>query len=213
MENIQNPNSVIFGGICGIAGTILYILASFLPLHQNLLYIIAMSWPILSIIFVYSIYKYVAYNHQTFVNQLSVIFALLGFTIVACMISIQLAVKFGINEYISNTTDNRESFDLILKAIRLVDHGLDVAWDLFIGTSLLFLFAAIKGHSKFRLPWAIPALILGIVLIILNAYAFPWPPNTVGLIDIGPLIGLFIIAISIRLILLGVQLKRDMKNI
>jgi hypothetical protein len=161
---------------------------------------------------VYSIFKYVALEHQTIANQLSFVFASLGFTIVACMISVQLAVRWGINEHILNAPENEELLGLIHQSTRLIDHGLDVAWDLFIGISLIFLYAAIKGHSKFRLPWAIPSLLLGAILIMLNVYTFPWPPNSVGLFDIGPLIGIYIIAISSRLTLLGVKQRIEMKG-
>ena len=37
---------------------------------------------------------------------------------------------------------------------------------------------------------------LGIALIVLNAATFPWPPADRGLFDIGPFIGLFVIALA-----------------
>ena len=209
MNELQKSNIFIIGGVCGIIGTIFYVLAGFLSLNQIILYVLAMAWPILSIIFVYSIYKYVALEHQTTANQLSFIFATLGFTVVTCMISVQLAVRWGIDDFVQNSPENEELLILIRQSARLIDHGLDVAWDLLIGTSLIFLFAAIKGHYQFRLFWAIPPLILGLALIVLNVLTFPWPPNSVGSVDVGPLIGLYIIAISIRLCWLGVLHKKD----
>lgn len=212
MNKGHSPNSMILGGICGISGTTMYVLASFLSVNHTILYAIAISWPILSIIFVYSIYKYVALEHQTTANQLSFLFAALGFTIVACMISIQLAVKWGIDEYLIGLPEKEELVSLFRQNIRLVDQGLDVAWDLFIGTSLIFLFAAIKGHYRFRFYWAIPSVILGSLLIIFNVITFPAPPNTKGLLDVGPLVGLYIIALSARLWWLGLRLKKSQKN-
>ncbi len=211
MERPLKPNELIIGGTSGITGTVLYVLTGFMTFNHTLLYILGMAWPILSIIFVFSIYKYIAYENQSTANKLSFVFATLGFTIVACMISVQLAVRWGIDEYISITPEKEELLDLIRKITRLVDHGLDVAWDLFIGTSLIFLFSAIKGHNRFKLIWAIPSAILGSILIVLNVLTFPWPPNTKGLIDIGPLIGLYIIAISARICWLGVKLKKSIK--
>jgi hypothetical protein len=40
-------------------------------------------------------------------------------------------------------------------------------------------------------------------LIGLNAATFPWPPGDRGLFDIGPGIGMFVLALSARLALLG----------
>jgi peptidoglycan/LPS O-acetylase OafA/YrhL len=91
------------------------------------------------------------------------------------------------------------------QSIRLVDMGIDVAWDLFIGTSLIFLCFALAGDARFGLRWAIPGAVLGFVLIVLNVSTFPWPPNTRGLFDIGPAVGVFIIALSLRLLQLGIR--------
>ena len=209
MMDRKATQTTILGGICGIIGTLFYVLANFLPFHQNILYAIVMAWPILSIIFIYSIYSFVAVEHQTTANRLAFIFGTLGFTIVACMISVQLAVKFGIQDFITDNPQDESTLVLIRKGTRLVDFGLDVAWDLFIGTSLLFLFVAMKGHSKFRLGWALPSLILAVALIILNIYTFPKPPNTAGLFDVGPLIGAYIIALSSRLLYLGVKQRNS----
>ena len=52
-------------------------------------------------------------------------------------------------------------------------------------------------------PWAIPSAALGVALIGLNAATFPWPPADRGLVDIGPFIGLFVMALAARLAWLG----------
>jgi hypothetical protein len=85
-----------------------------------------------------------------------------------------------------------------------------VAWDILIGTSLIFLSFALARNNRFGTWWALPAGLLGGLLIVLNVSTFPWPPNTQGLFDIGPAIGLFIIALSVRLVLLGIRMKHDL---
>jgi len=93
-----------------------------------------------------------------------------------------------------------------------VDMGLDVAWDLFIGTSLIFLAVAIRGHRNFGVWWSIPAGMLAILLIVLNSSTFPWPPATRGLFDIGPAIGIYIMSVSGRLLFLAVRMKKSDGN-
>jgi hypothetical protein len=46
-------------------------------------------------------------------------------------------------------------------------------------------------------------VVLGVALIALNAATFPWPPGDRGLFDIGPFIGVFVMALAARLTLLG----------
>ena len=93
----------------------------------------------------------------------------------------------------------------MLKSLRLVDMGMDVAWDFLIGTSLVFLSVALGGNAHYGKTWGVITGTLGLALIILNAVTFPWPPDTRGLFDLGPFIGVFIIAISVRLMMIGMR--------
>jgi hypothetical protein len=199
----------VLGGVSGITGTLCYIAAIAIPLDRISQYITAMAWPVLSIIFVHSIYRYISIERQTAANQLSFLFACLGFSMVACMLSVQLAVEVGMEDYFAVTPDKVENLKIIKHSLRLIDQGIDVAWDIFIGTSLIFLFFSIKGHPHFRLWWSIPSFLLGLTLIILNVIAFPFPPDSKGLFDIGPGIGLYIIILSTRLIWLGSRMKSN----
>jgi hypothetical protein len=207
MTLIHSSRLFVLGGASGIVGTLCYIITAVVPLGQTLTYTLAMAWPVLSVIFAFSLCEYIKIDRHSSANQLAFVFAALGFAMVAAMISIQLAVRTGIEEHAANSPENQEFLKLIRRSIRLVDMGLDVAWDLLIGTSLIFLGFALIQHKGFGTWWAVPAGLLGGLLIVLNVSTFPWPPNTQGLFDIGPAIGLFIIAVSVRLLLLGIRMK------
>jgi hypothetical protein len=92
--------------------------------------------------------------------------------------------------------------------LRLIDMGLDVAWDMLIGTALVCSGAALWRCGGFGPWWAAPSIALGAALIVLNALTFPWPPASRGLVDIGPVIGLFVMALAARLALLGRRAAR-----
>ncbi len=171
-------------------------------------YVLAMAWPVLSIIFIFSLIGYFTLHRQSPVDQLALMFGYIGFAIVAGMISIQLAADIGTQDFLANSPDRSDQLHLIHRSLRLIDMGLDVAWDIFIGTSLIFLSIALYKQPRFGFWWGIPCGLLGCLLIILNVATFPWPPSSRGLFDIGPAIGLFIIALSVRLITLGIELKR-----
>jgi len=114
---------------------------------------------------------------------------------------VQLAVGSGVAE-ITRDLDEQTARALG-RGLRMVDLGLDVAWDMLIGTALIFSGFAIRKRSGLGLGWAIPSMALGIALIGLNAATFPWPPGDRGLFDIGPVIGMFVLLLSARLTLLG----------
>jgi hypothetical protein len=208
MTGNHTPRLFILGGLSGILGTLSYVVAIAVPLDATLTYLLAMSWPLFSIIFIFSLYQFVAIEKEGTANRLAFIFGCLAFALVAVMMSAQLAVKIGMQEYIQATPQpDRDLLRQMEHPIRLVDMGIDVAWDLFIGTSLIFLSAALKGHPAFRTWWAVAAALLGIMLITLNVITFPWPPNTRGLFDVGPAVGLYIIILSTRLVVLGARIK------
>jgi hypothetical protein len=194
------------GGACGLAGTLCYIIAAFVPMGDTLSYAVVMLWPILSIVFSYSLCRVIGASKDGAFNQLAFVFACLAFTTVAAMISVQLAVRMGMAEPLSPTaTADRATADAMLKSLRLVDLGLDVAWDFLIGTTLILLSVALGGDARFGKAWGAITGILGLSLIALNAATFPWPPDTRDLFDLGPFIGLFIITLSARLMVIGLR--------
>ena len=76
--------------------------------------------------------------------------------------------------------------------------GLDVAWDIYIGVGTMFFGWAMLAHHRFRWFFGIPGLVLGGFLLILNLIPFPTPPSSAGLIDLGPFVGLWYLAVTIQ---------------
>ena len=209
MNNQQNPRLFILGGMSGITGTICYIVAITFTLSPPVTFLVAMAWPVLSIVFGYSLYRYIALQKQSASNQLAFVLGCLALAMVAMMISIQLAVKTGIEEHITKTLNGEQEVLKLMKySLRWVDLGVDVAWDLFIGASLIFLGMAMKGRAHFGLWWSIPAATLGVIVIAINAVTFPQPPNTQGLFDVGPFVGTYMIILAVRLLYLGFRMKK-----
>ena len=168
--------------------------------------VVVSAWPILSIVYSYGLYSFVAAESESTANRLSLVFAVAAFTTVLAMIVVQLAVGAGMGE-IGQGLDEQTT-KALRRGLRMVDLGLDVAWDMLIGTALIFSGAAIRRRSGLGLGWAIPSVALGIALIVLNAATFPWPPGDRGLIDIGPFIGLFVMLLGARLTILGRRVTR-----
>jgi hypothetical protein len=183
-----------------------YILAITLPWPETQLgtssaLVVVSAWPILSIIYSHGLYSFVAAERESTANRLGFVFAVTAFTTVLAMIVVQLAVGAGIEDI---TKDLDEPTTTALRrGLRMIDLGLDVAWDMLIGSALIFSGVAMRRRSGLGLGWAVPSVALGMALIVLNAATFPWPPGDRGLIDIGPFIGLFVMVLASRLALLG----------
>jgi hypothetical protein len=64
--------------------------------------------------------------------------------------------------------------------------GLDVAWDAYIGLGTILFGISALAHPR-----------LGAALLVLNLASFPTPPANAGSIDIGPLVGLWYLAVTL----------------
>jgi hypothetical protein len=189
-----------------VVAVVCYILGIALPwpetqLGTSIALVVVSAWPILSIVYSYGLYSFVAAERESTANRLAFVVAVTAFTTVLGMIVVQLAVGAGIGE-ITRGLDEQTT-KALRRGLRMVDLGLDVAWDMLIGTALILSGTAMRRRSGLGLGWGIPSIVLGTALIVLNAATFPWPPGDRGLIDIGPLIGAFVMALAARLAILG----------
>jgi hypothetical protein len=202
----HNRNLCVWGGIAGVTGTLCYVLAAVVSWPESraatsALLLVVSAWPILSIIYSYALYTFVAAEHESAANRLAFVFAALAFATVLGMIVVQLAVGAGLGDATASVDEAART--AFRRGLNLVDLGLDVAWDMLIGTALIFSGVAMWWRRGLGVAWAVPSILLGAALIVLNAATFPTPPGNAGLIDIGPGIGVFVILLSVRLILLG----------
>jgi hypothetical protein len=159
------------------------------------------AFPILGIVFGYGIYSVLAAEHDSTANRLAFVLAVAAFATLLGMIMVQLAVGAGTSEMAKGLDE--EIAKALRRGLRLIDLGLDVAWDFLMGTAMIFWGVAMRGHRGFGPWWGIPLAVLGVAVIVLNAATFPWPPGSRGLFDIGPLAAIFFVGIGVRLIFLG----------
>ena len=132
---------------------------------------------------------------------------------VTAMLAVQLAVQVGLHEYqllgSGQTGAQRSSLDMF----RTIDMGLDVAWDVLFGWSMVIGAIPMYRHTLLGAVWAIPSFLLGLLLIALNTVTFPWPPASRGLFDIGPLIGAYMVLLSVRVLMVGVRRRSRASDI
>lgn len=196
----------VAGGASAILAVLSYILAITLPWPQTQAGVVsalalACAWPVLAIFYAYALYDFVAFGRQSTANRLAFVFAVAGLATLLSMIVVQLAVGAGVAE-VSRGLD-APAADALRRGLRLIDHGLDVAWDFLIGVALVLSGIAIWRRAGLGPGWGTLSIALGAALVVLNAITFPWPPGDSGLVDIGPAIGVFDIALGGRLIWLG----------
>lgn len=97
-------------------------------------------------------------------------------------------------------------------ALKAVWWGLDVAWDLYVGTGTVLFALCMFGRRGLGAWLGLPGVVIGSLLLILNIAAFPNPPDSAGLVDVGPLVGLWYLAVYVRLGAASARLGRQQRT-
>lgn len=203
---MHNRTLWIAGGAAGILGVLCYVVAVLVPFGDDQFgtsatLLLLSGWSIFGIIYAYAFRHFVAAERPGAANDLYFVFAIAAFTMVLAMIFVQLAVVAGLRETAQGL--DPATAKILKRSLRMVDLGLDVAWDMLIGTALILSGAAMWRRSGLGIGWGLPAIVFGVALIGLNAATFPWPPNTRGLFDIGPFIAVYMLLLAVRFLQLG----------
>lgn len=77
--------------------------------------------------------------------------------------------------------------------------GLNKGWDAYIGLGTICFAIAMLRHPRFGRVFTFSGLAIAVGLLVLNFYPFPAPPASAGLIDPGPAIGLWYLAVTIQM--------------
>jgi hypothetical protein len=199
-------------GVAGVADIACYLLAVLVPWPESQLGISASllavsGFPLLGIVFAYGLHGFIAAEREGAANRLAFVFAAAAFATLLAMLFVQLAVGAGIGT-MARELDEVAARSL-KRGLRLVDFGLDVAWDFLIGTALILWGVAMRRRSGLGPLWGYPSLAFGVALIGLNAATFPWPPGDHGLFDIGPFIAVYMAVLAGRLVVLARRAARQ----
>jgi hypothetical protein len=77
--------------------------------------------------------------------------------------------------------------------------GLNVAWDAYIGLGTVLFGFSMFRHPRFGRVFAATGVAIGFTLLLFNLYTFPTPPANVGLVDLGPVVGLWYLAVTVQM--------------
>jgi len=195
MQNLQFSKKWIkLGIICGLVVSIIYPALIFIPLPEVVqTFLVMLFGPFLALSSA-GLYHFITLHKKS----LSVTAALVSNIIAGVLITTMLLVQIAIRSSQPPVID--ETSKWIWESINRVHLGLDVAWDVYIffGT---FLFAvSMFKHPKLGKIVSLIGIIISVMMIILNAVSFPVPPGDAGLIDLGPLVGIWYLVVTILII-------------
>jgi hypothetical protein len=183
------------GAIAGIAADLVYATFFFVPWPLPLLVFVALSFGALLIVAAGGLRAFLILDRPGVAPDLAAIFTIVGAALVDAMLVVQLAVR---NPPVGAAGD--AAAEAAREIGDRVHYGLDVGWDVFIALgTFLFAWAALR-HP--RLGWwiGIPGMAVAVALLAFNLASFPVPPAGADSVDLGPLVGLWYLVVSIRVL-------------
>jgi hypothetical protein len=119
-------------------------------------------------------------------------------------VTVMLFAQLGLNRWfeLQFGTGSTDSSDRALQAAygagNGIQLGLDVAWDVFLVLGTVVLAWNMWHHPRFGRLLAVSGCVIAVALIVINLAVFPEPPRHT-VIDLGPVIGLWYLIVTIRL--------------
>jgi hypothetical protein len=133
--------------------------------------------------------------------KVGTVFLVIAFALFTLMLVVQQTVVLSFHQLVRDAADPAR-VELLRSAFRLVDPvqlGIDACFDIFYCLGIVLLSCVMIRHRDFgRLLGAFGAVAAG-ALLALNLATFPHPPSEAGLVDLGPVTGLWWVAVIVQL--------------
>ena len=142
------------------------------------------------------LYHVLAESGNLVLLQLAAMFNILGAATFTMMLLVQLAIGYQM-ESIGEETQNLAAVRTSLVGVQL---GLDVAWDVFISLGTLLFAISMLRDARFGQILGAAGILIALALLVLNLWTFPTPPSAKNLVDLGPLVGVWYLIVTIMMI-------------
>jgi hypothetical protein len=177
---------IYFGIVAGLWACMAYPVMLLFPLPQAITATLAASFgPALGLASV-GLWRMLRLHRQSVTASAAAGLNAIGGAFFTAMVLVQMAVGAATGGHTEGS----------LQAVWL---GLDVAWDAYIGLGTVFFAISMYRHPRFGRIFSISGIVVGMALLFLNLYTFPTPPANAGLVDLGPAVGLWYLAITIQI--------------
>ncbi len=146
------------------------------------------------------LYRVLALHRPTVTAQIGAGCNAIGGAVFSLMVLAQLSVNSSMRTWLEEQDEEatREVLGLVWQTVDRVQLGIDVAWDFWIGAGTALLAWSMLRHPRFGRVFGVTGLAIGAGLLALNFYTFPLPPAQSGLVDIGPAMGLWYLAVTVQ---------------
>jgi hypothetical protein len=188
--NYSRARSVFIGAIAGLATCTTYPALVVAPLPLELAAVLGAAFGPLLGAASWGLREFHTLWRRTLAADLAAAANAIAGTLFSAMVLVQLAVD-------ERTGDDPSD------EVEAVWLGLDVAWDAYIGLGTVLFAIAALSHPRLGKSYGITGLAIGVALLVLNLASFPTPPADAGLADVGPLVGIWYLAVTVAMFRAG----------
>jgi hypothetical protein len=190
------------GIILALPAGVIYPLMIFVPLPRIVTVILACLFGPLLGVGSLVLYYFLKIYQKTVSGLLAVISNIAAAIVVNLMLIVQLSVNLSMDELMNSAGGaiSEQTMRWVWRVVDRVQLGMDVSWDFFIATGTILFGIAMMKHPRFGKIFGILGMFVGLLLLGFNLSTFPVPPGNAGLIDLGPALGLWYLAVTIQVI-------------
>ena len=175
-------------GVTGLLADVTYVLAAAVPLGDVAGPVVASLFGPLIACASVALYLLLASERATLAGQLAAVANVAAGALVTAMLLVQISVD----------DVEAELAPVVNDAFEHVEFGLDLSWDVFLVAGTILFGLAMVADARFGLRFGLPGIVVAAALYVLNFASFPTPPADAGLVDLGPLVGLWYAAVSVQ---------------
>mgnify|MGYP005822153495 CR=1 FL=1 len=179
------------GGLCGIAAILAYFGAAFIPLPDTASLVLAFAFgPLVAIASMGLVHALEQGTPRVGLRIAGFLGAAAGVTVLA-MLTVQQAL-FAVYDRIPEADPSRSALIALGDAVHF---GLDIAWDCLIAASITLFALHFWRGGLFGKVLSVVGVLCGTLLFGINMAAFPDPPDSIGLLDMGPFCALWMLVV------------------
>ena len=193
---------VRIGIFAGLAASVIYPLMIFVPLPKKLTVVFASLFGPSLMLASLGLYHFLKAHRKTVFGQLAVLSNIIASVLVTLMLIVQLSVNLTMPGRMESSGGeiSTAAKKWIWQAVDKVQLGMDVSWDIFIAIGTILFGVTMMKHPRFGKIFGFLGFLVGHFLLVFNLAAFPTPPGDAGLIDLGPVLGLWYLAATVLVI-------------
>jgi hypothetical protein len=205
MIQVQNKMTIQWiklGVVCGILTTLIYPLLILVKMPIIITALLAAAMGLLLSLASIGLYQVLKLHRKTVKLQIAVLFNIIAGVLLNLMFMVQLTVREFMKGYIDQATNEyaQETYEMIWKSLDKVQLGMDLSWDVYLSVGTFLFALSMLTHPRFGKIFGWLGISFALLLLYFNFISFPVPPGEAGLIDFGPAIGLWYLAVAIRIL-------------